>query len=69
MDLINWLVNLRDETLIDKVRSLKESVPEMDWYDALSNGEKADIKKGLMDVADGRTIPHERFLDFFYKWQ
>ncbi|MDZ7625471.1 MAG: hypothetical protein U5J96_13640 [Ignavibacteriaceae bacterium] len=32
----------------------------MDWWDEISETEKASIERGLEDVKAGRIIPHEK---------
>ncbi|GAB1858541.1 hypothetical protein MHTCC0001_33800 [Flavobacteriaceae bacterium MHTCC 0001] len=60
LDLINWLVNLKDEAVLSKITSLKNSTPNKDWYDELSEDYQKDLQKGLDDIDNGRVIPHEQ---------
>ena len=60
LDLINWLVNLKDEAIIHKIRSLKDGTSETDWYNTLSENEKRNIQKGLDDITNGRVVDHEQ---------
>jgi sensor domain CHASE-containing protein len=52
-ELIEWLVNLKDEDVLDEIRSLKEK-EEGDWFQALSKEEKEDIVAGIVDLENGR---------------
>ncbi len=33
-----------------------------DWWDSISENEKASIEKGLMDIKKRKVIPHERLI-------
>ncbi len=60
LKLIEWLISLQDETLLNRVKFLKDnqSAP-LDWWDTLTNEEKSAIDKGIEDAKAGRVTPHE----------
>lgn len=60
LDLINWLINLKDEAVLSKIKSLKNKTSDSDWYDELSEEHQQNIKKGLDDIVSGRVVPHEQ---------
>jgi len=61
LDLINWLVNLKDEIIINKLYSIKQNNVK-DWYIDLSNSQKEAIDKGLTDIKNGNIISHEQVM-------
>ncbi|MFW6043742.1 MAG: hypothetical protein ACOCPW_05245 [Marinilabiliaceae bacterium] len=56
------IVETDDESILHKVdvyfKSLKSSQDE-DWWVAISEQEKTNIKTGLQQLKDGKKIPHE----------
>lgn len=69
LELIQWLVALKDVSVLEKIKWLKEQNKEAaDWWDELSNAEKASIEQGLKDVEEGKTTPHEEVKKNYGKW-
>ena len=62
LDLIDWLVNLEDERILDKLSSFKNEETS-DWYDDVPEEAKASIQRGLEDVRQGKLIPHEKVME------
>ncbi|WP_335965107.1 hypothetical protein [Galbibacter sp. PAP.153] len=56
------MVSQKDEAVLSKLKSLKNSTPNKDWYDDLSEAYQQDIQKGLDDIANGRVVPHEQVM-------
>ncbi|MBE0637809.1 MAG: hypothetical protein IH598_04760 [Bacteroidales bacterium] len=60
LELITWMANLTDLETINYLKIIKdESSKGEDWWDDLTNEQKAGIERGLKDLDDGRIIPHE----------
>lgn len=59
LEIINWIVSLSDESIIHKIKLLKEQDKNIDWWDEISEAEKASIKRGLKDVKAGRVVSHK----------
>ncbi len=38
---------------------------ENDWWDEISDAEKLSIERGLEDIKNGNTIPHEEVMKLF----
>ncbi|MEM0518190.1 MULTISPECIES: hypothetical protein [Aequorivita] len=55
LDLIEWLLHLKDEATIEKMCKLKESI-DGDWYDELPDTAKASIEKGRQDYKEGKIF-------------
>ena len=52
LELIHWITELTDISILAKVRSIKENTPVMSDSEALS------IEKGLDDLQHGRVLSH-----------
>jgi predicted transcriptional regulator len=59
LKIINWIASLSDESIIYKIKLLREQEKNTDWWDEISEAEKASIKRGLEDAKAGRVVPHE----------
>lgn len=66
--LIEWIRSLDDESIIDRIRLIKENPSMQDWCSEISDEEKASIEKGIEDVKAGRVIPHEQVNKRYEKW-
>lgn len=60
-DLIQTLVNSKDLALLQKLESVIHSHQPMegDWWDHISEEEKASIEKGVVQLDRGEGIPNE----------
>lgn len=61
LELIHWLTNLQDRSLLQTLRSIKDSSADYDWANDLSSQQKKSIQKGIEDIANGRTMSSEDF--------
>lgn len=59
LELIEWLTNLDDEQTMEYLKVVKDSRSSDDWWDEISDEEKAGIQRGLDDVKAGRTLSHD----------
>ena len=61
--LMEWLINLKDESVISKLKTFKNStsIPS-DWADDISNTEKLLIESGLKDIENENTFTHEQVM-------
>ena len=66
IQLIEWLASLNKPSVIKKLLALKEK--EKDWWDEISDEEKAEIKKGLAQANRGQVVPHHKVMDKYKKW-
>jgi predicted transcriptional regulator len=61
--LIEWLMSLKDESVIAKLKMLQSKVSESsDWADDISETEKLLINAGLKDVEQGNTFTHDQVM-------
>jgi predicted transcriptional regulator len=66
--LIEWLSKINDESLIEKIMLLKENFKDDDWWQEISEEEKASIERGLEDSAKGHVISHDSVKKNYEKW-
>ncbi len=60
LELMEWLAKLKDPDTIKHLKVVKDSTSEdHDWWDDLTEDQKKEIDRGLNDLAQGRTIPHD----------
>ena len=62
LEIINWIVSLSDESIIHKIKLLKERDKNIDWWDEISEAEKASIRRGLKDAKAGRVVSHKEVI-------
>jgi len=63
--LIEWITNIQDTRLIDRLAKLAD---ESDWWDELSETEKASIERGLKDLEEGRYVDHSEVKKLYEKY-
>ena len=60
LKLIEWLAGLTDQTLIERIKLLKETQStKVDWWEEISLAEKEAIDQGLKDAQNGKVTAHE----------
>ena len=57
-NILQWLKDLKDEKIIEKILDLKEETE-------ISDFENQSIQKGLKDIEDGRFSSHNEVLERF----
>ena len=62
-NLIAWIEGLSDIKLLTALDSIRNSNPERDWWDDLSNAQKQHINEGIEDEENGRVISSVEFWD------
>ena len=69
LELIEWLIRLKDNSLIDYLNSLKESESSTsDWWDDLSIDQIKSIDRGIKDIDEGRIHTHESVMKKYDKY-
>lgn len=53
LELIEWLANLNDARVIDKIKAIK-SRKDLDWWESLSEDQKQDVEAGISDLDNRR---------------
>jgi len=60
LELIEWLTKLEDSETIEYLKNVKDlKSSDHDWWEDLTQEQKKGIEKGLQDIDQGRTVPHE----------
>ncbi len=67
LDLIQWVAGIQDESLIDELQKLMLA-ENREWWDDLSDAQKASIEAGQEDIEAGRVLPHEEVKKVYEKW-
>lgn len=62
--LIEWIKSLSDESIIERIKFVKES-QNSDWWNELSEAEKASIEKGLEDIKKGNVHEHSEIKNYY----
>ena len=69
LKLIEWLAGLKDQTLIERIKLLKEAPsPKEDWWEELSQTEMDAIDQGLADAQSGKVTNHQEVRKRYDKW-
>lgn len=68
LKIIDWITNLKDESIIARIKLLKDHPNETDWWDEISDAEKASIERGLEDIKAGRVVDHSEVKKIYEKW-
>jgi len=57
-----------DDRMVRAIHAMLEADQSGDWWDEISEAQKASIERGLKDMEAGRTIPHAEMVKFYSKW-
>lgn len=68
LEIIKWVTGLKDRDAIEKLRMLKNSPNKLDWWNEITDEEKAAIDKGIEDIKAGRVKPHKEAKKLYAKW-
>ena len=59
LELIEWLTKLENNEIIEYLKIVKDSGSiKNDWWDDLTENQKAGIERGLDDIKNERTVSH-----------
>jgi len=62
LDLIHWISELQDVSVLSQIKTLKENTP------VISSTEMASIEKGLDDFRQGKVHSHLHVKKRYEKW-
>ena len=62
LELVKLILDVDEPIILAQVESILLERDKVDWWDTLSQQEKETIKRGLKDMEDGNTIPHEKVM-------
>ena len=63
--LMEWIMNLRDTQMIDKLLSIAE---KSDWWNEISQTEQESIEKGLQDISENKVFNHSDVRKHYEKY-
>ncbi len=69
LEIINWIITLKDDVAIEKLKMLKNDQKNtLDWWGQIGEEEKEAIEKGLEDIKAGRVAPHQEVKRLYEKY-
>ncbi|MCA4898410.1 MAG: hypothetical protein ACK514_08400 [Bacteroidota bacterium] len=68
LDIIKWVTGLKDDTAFERLKMLRENPTKSDWWNEITEEEKAAIDAGLADVKAGRVKSHKEAKKLYEKW-
>ena len=64
LELIEWLTKLEDEETLNYLKVVKDCrSSDGDWWNDLTDNQKQGIERGLLDIDEGKLIPHDEVMD------
>ncbi len=63
LELVQRILNTDKPSLLEKINKIFEQEGETDWWDELSDEERASIQEGLDQLDRGEGIPHEKVME------
>ncbi len=69
-DLHNMIDKITDSNILNAVKTLlsERIATKTDWWDIISDEERAEIKEGLAEADRGEVITHEEVMAKYKKW-
>jgi predicted transcriptional regulator len=69
-DLHNMIDKISDSKVLNAVKTLLsgKTAKQADWWNTISEEEKAEIVQGLAEADRGELIPHEEVMAKYKKW-
>jgi predicted transcriptional regulator len=61
-------INDADERMVKAIHAMLEEDQNDDWWDEISEDQKASIERGLKDMEAGNVIPHADMVKLYSKW-
>jgi predicted transcriptional regulator len=68
LNLIKWLTEVTEPSVIKRFIALKND-QAADWWDQISDEEKAEIEEGLAEAERGDVLSHEEVMSKYQKWR
>ncbi|WP_298520846.1 hypothetical protein [uncultured Kordia sp.] len=60
---MEWLVNLKDEAIILKLKELKNNLSNSSDWSTVSEAEQLFIEAGLKDIENENTFTHQQVME------
>ncbi|HTI61214.1 hypothetical protein [Mucilaginibacter sp.] len=68
LNLIRWLTNVSDPSIIKQFIALRQQ-QQADWWDEIDTEEKAEIEEGLAQADRGDVLSHEEVMIKYQRWR
>ena len=68
LNLIKWLTDVNEPSIIKRFIALKQE-QQIDWWDKISDEEKAEIEEGLAQADNGEVVSHETVMAKYQQWR
>ena len=62
IELVKMILEVENPAFIDKISDFIKENKSTDFWDELNPSEKADIKKGIHELDEGKRIKYQEFL-------
>lgn len=60
LELLDWLMHVDNNDMLQYLKVIKDqSTSQTDWWDELTDEQKAGIERGMKDVDLGKIVSHE----------
>jgi predicted transcriptional regulator len=66
LNLIKWLTSVDEPSVIEQFIALKNR-QQKDWWDEISEDERAKIEEGLAQADNGEVVSHEEVMAKYKK--
>jgi predicted transcriptional regulator len=69
-DLHSMIDKITDSNILNAVKTLlsERTTTQADWWDIISDEERAEIEQGLAEADRGEVISHEEVMAKYKKW-
>ncbi|MCF8307630.1 MAG: hypothetical protein K9I68_01335 [Bacteroidales bacterium] len=69
-DLHNMIDKISDREILQAIKTLlsEKATTKTDWWDNISDEERAEIKQGLSEADNGEVTLHEEVMRKYKKW-
>ena len=70
MDLHNMIDKITDSNILNALKTLlsSKSLSQADWWETISDEERAEIEQGLKEAEKGELVSHEEVMTKYKKW-
>jgi len=69
-DLHNMIDKITESEVLNAVKTLLKgkTARQDDWWDTISDEERAEIEEGVSEADRGEVVPHEEVMEKYSKW-
>lgn len=66
-DLIRWIQQIQDVSILNAISTLRQSFEKGDWFDSLSEAQKESIQRGMKETEEGKVYSSKEFWAMYEK--